>query len=173
KKGDKLHFSDLRKIDNANTFITHNPTRKMITDSKQYEWKSWKIAKIEFCKEAREIMLKMTEDAINEVVDKIRAELPGFLNHDIITLLKQRAQVLLIAGELENFTPSELGELQTDEEIERFIRKNSVTPDESTITQFCEVSESFAQSFEQFEDYLGGQVDNIEFKKTSSDSEND
>lgn len=173
KKDEKLHFIDLRKIDNANTFITHNPTRKMITDSKQYEWKSWKIAKAEFCKEAKDIMLKMTEDAINEVVHVILDKLPGFLNHDIITLLKQRAKVLLIAGGLENFTPSELGELQTNEEIERFIRKNTLTPDESKITKFCEISESFAQSFEQFEEYVGAQVDNIEFKKTSSDSEND
>lgn len=155
-------IDELRKIDNANTFITHNTTRKMITDSKQYVWNSLKIAKEEFCQEAKEIMLKMTEEAINEAVEKIFIELPGYLNQDIITLLHQRAQVLHTVGQMDHYSPSELGQLQTDEEIIAFLHKNSTGDDEIRVFRADD-------DFLVIDDYPS----EVEFKKNSDDSDQD
>ncbi len=153
-------IDDLRKIDNANTFITHNTTRKMITDSKQYVWSSLKIAQVEFCQEAKEIMLKMVEEAIKEAVEKIFTELPGYLNQDIITLLHQRARVLHIVGRMEHYTPGQLGQLQTDEEIESFLMKNSIMADEIKVFRDDD-------DFLVIDDY----PTDLKFKKTSDDSD--
>jgi hypothetical protein len=152
----------LYKIDNANTFITCNTTRKLITDSKQYIWSILRIAEVTFCDEAKELMLKMTPEAIDEVIDKIRKELHGFLNQGIIDLLHQRAKVLYAMAKIETSTPRELGQLQTDEEINTFLKENTFLADEITV----------ARTDEDFY-FIDNYPNSLEFKSTSSDSDHE
>jgi len=123
-KGGHL-IEDLRKIDNANTFITHNPlSQKWIPDSKQYEWHSLEIAKEPFSAEVKEIMQKIVPEEINSAIEKINIAAPGFLNDNMIDLLMQRGEVLYAASQIQHYTPNELGSLRTHDQIIQFFHKN-------------------------------------------------
>ncbi|MEC7839906.1 MAG: hypothetical protein VX777_07685 [Chlamydiota bacterium] len=122
KKGKGCLIAKLYKIDNANSFIKSNPERAFLTDCKQYVWSEWVIAEKEFVDCSKKLMLSLTSELIEQVIDNINHELPLFLDEDIIRLLKQRARVLFTLASLEIATPKFLGQLQTDEEIEGFLR---------------------------------------------------
>lgn len=119
----------IKKIDNANAFIQKNPETgyfSSFNDVKQYIWSELKIAKIPFQESIRELMLRITKDQIEIVVNKIKNELPNFLDTDIIRLLYQRASVLEIIGGLPDESPSIFGKLKSESQIETFIMDNSL-----------------------------------------------
>lgn len=122
REGKDVLIEDLRKIDNANTFITRNTTRKTFTDSKQYAWNSLRIAEEAFCPEVKEVMRSITAEEIEVAIEKICSELPLYLNNDMMSHLRQRAKVLRYAARKEHYSPSMLGQLQTDEEIRDFLK---------------------------------------------------
>ena len=130
KKGKKgCLIKKIKKIDNANAFIQKNPENWILSsfnDLKQYIWSELKIAKIGFQEPIKELMLKITKQEIEIVINKIKNQLPNFLDTDIIRLLYQRASVLEIIGGLPDASPSMFGKLKSENQIETFITDNSL-----------------------------------------------
>lgn len=133
-------IEDLRKIDNANSFIQRNPHRSYVTDSKQYAWSEWRIAENRFTEESRDLMHRLTEDAIDSVILQIREELPGFLDTPIMQLFRQRAEVLRTIANFDKSNPRALGKLQTDEEIQTFL--SSHKPADLIAEEFADIHEA-------------------------------
>jgi len=115
-------IGELKKIDNANSFIQRNPDNLgYLTDTKQYVWKEWRIAENRFTTEARELMQRITHREVETIIEIIRRKLPGFLDQQMISLFLQRAEVLRLLANIDSASPKMLGDLQTDQEIVRFI----------------------------------------------------
>lgn len=113
-------MAKIYKIDNSNTFIERNPSSQLISDCKQYVWSRLRIAQISYRPKIRHIMKKMTSVRIDELCRIIDDKLPIFLNIHIRSSLHQRARILYLAADIEDFNPQWLGSLRTDEEIHNF-----------------------------------------------------
>lgn len=136
-------ISSVKAIDNANAFLTSNPTsggEDRIVRQKQYAWKSFPLAEKPFVlkdPEIKEIFNKLKdENCVDILIDQLRTELlkhnsgdevNAFLSPEMREHLEQRIEVL---KKLETcapadypITPQFLASLSTDEAINIFLEK--------------------------------------------------
>ena len=116
-------LSDIKAIDNANSFLKINPgsTTKV---GNQYKWKNLRIAEQQLTENTKAfIRRELTVDKIRSFVASIglTSEL-NFLDKDMKDLLIKRLSVLRAAANMKNTpTTCDLGMLITDQAIDDFI----------------------------------------------------
>lgn len=127
-KIEKGSLTDLRCIDNGNSFIKTNPnaaTKKLLKN--QYKWKKENIAEIDFSGVTKDfIRTNVSQVNINTFMQAMKADpkLKDIFETDpaIEDNFNKRLKVLQkLAQENFKFSPAQLGNLSTDSEIENFL----------------------------------------------------
>ena len=116
-------LSDIKAIDNANSFLKINPG-STTTVGNQYKWKNLPIAEQQLTETTKAfIRRELTVDKIRNFVASIdlTSEL-AFLDQDMNHLLIKRLSVLITSAKMEKTpTTRDLGMLITDQAIDDFI----------------------------------------------------
>lgn len=125
-----ITITEIRCIDNANSFIKCNPgpVTKRLTN--QYKWKKEKIAQESFSDATKAFIREnLTLEKIDSFIAEAQADtqLKDMLELEVIGNLKKRLSILqhLALASCE-FTPAQLGLLVTDDAIDDFLAEDRV-----------------------------------------------
>lgn len=119
---ENMEMTDIKAIDNANAFPKKQPLKGAIATRNQYQWQTRNIAKEKFTDKSKRFVLEnLTPEKIQEFVDKLNYEQPGFLDEDMEMLLKKRARVAQILVQKEGSTPQDLADCVSLQEMEDFL----------------------------------------------------
>lgn len=113
-------ITELRCIDNSNSFIKSNPTIKFLMKN-QYKWKNEKIAQIPFSDTTKAFIKEnVTFYKIKQFIADVKADLKlnDLLEPEMLDNLKKRLEILQKLPQLSfPHTPEQLGQLTTDHDI--------------------------------------------------------
>ncbi|MCE5294227.1 MAG: hypothetical protein LLF94_06395 [Chlamydiales bacterium] len=115
-------ITEIRTIDNANSFLRKNP-ESADKIRNQYKWRRFKIAEVPLTASSKAfIQEQLKSENIDAFVTKLNTELPGFLDKEMTNQLYDRAEVLRKAATEKNFIPRDLGLLITSEDIFNYLK---------------------------------------------------
>lgn len=134
-------ITSVKAIDNANAFLTSNPTegrKDFVVRQKQYAWKSFPLAMQGFKMDDPEIQkffIKLNQpNCVGDLVSELRNELlknnspdevDQFLTHDMLLRLQERVEVLKKLQKCSNLdypvAPHFLATLSTQNAIDKFL----------------------------------------------------
>ncbi len=119
---DRLGFTGLDGIDNANSFPVCHPEYTFLLKN-QYQWRHLEIAKYAFTPEVVEFVNNISIEKFTLCVNEIQKNIPDFFEKDMGTALYQRFAVLKSVVSAEKSTPAELGEIRTGQKIRSVLRE--------------------------------------------------
>ncbi|MBS0637594.1 MAG: hypothetical protein JSS12_08785, partial [Verrucomicrobia bacterium] len=116
------NISELKTIDNANSFLRKNPSSGDKIGN-QYKWRKLKIADSPLTEQMKQfIREKLTSRNIQAFVQKLQQDLPEFLDDEMKHNLYVRVAVLLKAAKEPDFPLYNLGLLITDEDMQDYLQ---------------------------------------------------
>lgn len=116
------NISELKTIDNANSFLRKNPSSGDKIGN-QYKWRKLKIADSPLTEQMKQFIREtLTSTNIQAFVQKLQQDLPEFLDDEMKHNLYVRVAVLLKAAKEPDFPLYNLGLLITDEDMQDYLQ---------------------------------------------------
>lgn len=125
-----ITITEIRCIDNANSFIKINPgiVTKRLTN--QYKWKKEKIAQSPFSEGTKAFIREnLTPEKIDSFISEVEkdTQLKDLLEPEVVGNFKKRLSILQhLAQKSYEFSPAQLGLLTTDDAIDGFLNEDRV-----------------------------------------------